>query len=99
MSDTALVINSGRRPGEYQRIDPPAGHPGGSGLIKRTGEPERCATHNYAGSTTAFTAVITDHGRAERIMQEWFDDAGSPAGGGVMAAVGHRVARAAARCR
>ena len=50
-------------------------------------------TRTYAGSTTAFTAVITDHGSAVRIMQEWFDDAGSPAGGGVMAAVGHRVAR------
>jgi len=35
-------------------------------------------TRNYAGSTTAFTALITDHGSAVRIMQEWFDDAGSP---------------------
>ena len=31
--------------------------------------------HNYAGSTTAFTAVITDHGSAVRITQELFDDA------------------------
>ena len=35
-------------------------------------------TRNYAGSTAAFTAVITDHGTAVRITQEWFDDAGSP---------------------
>ena len=81
MSDTALVINSGSPSRKYQRSAStrrPPGHAGGSGLIKRIGEPERYATHNYAGSTTAFTAVITDHGRAVRIMQEWFDDAGSP---------------------
>jgi len=71
------VINSGLPSGEYQCIDPPPGHAGGSGLIKRIGEPERCATRNYAGSTTAFTALITGHGRAVRIMQEWFDDAGA----------------------
>jgi len=46
-------------------------------LIKRIGEPERCATRNYAGSTTAFAALITGHGRAVRITQEWFDDAGA----------------------
>jgi len=47
-------------------------------LIKRIGEPERCTTRNYAGSTTAFTALVTDHGSAVPITQEWFDDAGSP---------------------
>jgi len=71
------VINSGSPSGEYQRIDPPPGHAGGSGLIKRIGEPERCATRTYAGSTTAFAALITGHGRAVRITQEWFDDAGA----------------------
>jgi acetate kinase len=76
------VINSGSSPRKYQRIDPPPGHGGGSGLIKRIGEPERYATHNYAGSTTAFAALITDHGSAVRIMQEWFDDAGSPLAAG-----------------
>ena len=35
-------------------------------------------TRTYTPSTTAFTAVITDHGSAVRIMQEWFDDARSP---------------------
>ena len=41
ISETRWVINSGSPSGEYQCIDPPPGHAGGSGLIKRIGEPER----------------------------------------------------------
>ncbi len=91
MTDNVLVINSGSSSMKYQLIAATAGTALATGLIERIGEAEGAATHKYDGRAESFFGPIPDHGSALRIMQQLFDDAGSPLDGDALAAVGHRV--------
>ncbi len=91
MSDNVLVINSGSSSMKYQLIAAAAGRALATGLIERIGEAEGSATHSHDGKAETFVGSIPDHGSALRIMQQLFDDAGSPLIGDALVAVGHRV--------
>ena len=91
MTDNVLVINSGSSSMKYQLIAATAGTALATGLIERIGEAEGSATHKFGGRVRSFLGPIADHGGALRIMQQLFDDAGSPLAGDALAAVGHRV--------
>jgi acetate kinase len=91
VTDNVLVINSGSSSMKYQLIAATAGTALATGLIERIGEAEGSATHKSGGRVQSFLGPIADHGGALRIMQQLFDDAGSPLAGDALAAVGHRV--------
>ena len=91
MTDNVLVINSGSSSMKYQLIAAIAGTALATGLIERIGETEGSATHKSDGRVQSYLGPIPDHGSALRIMQQLFDDAGSPLAGDALAAVGHRV--------
>ena len=92
MTDNVLVINSG------SVLDEVPAHRGdrGHGPCHRVDRAHRrwtegSATHKSDGRVQSYLGPIPDHGSALRIMQQLFDDAGSPLADDALAAVGHRV--------